>query len=86
MAERKAYYTLEKEGFATLVEKRSEFLAYAKPVTTEAEAMVYARAFSVITSKSSSRFFSVSFFESLSPSMTSPQGRIHAAATFLYGF
>ena len=41
MAERKAYYTLEKEGFATLVEKRSEFLAYAKPVTTETEAMAF---------------------------------------------
>ena len=37
MAEKKAYFTLEKEGFATLVEKRSEFLAYAKPLTTEAE-------------------------------------------------
>lgn len=41
MAEKKAYFTLEKEGFATLVEKRSEFLAYAKPVTTEAEAMAF---------------------------------------------
>lgn len=41
MAEKKAYFTLEKEGFATLTEKRSEFLAYAKPVTTEAEAMLF---------------------------------------------
>lgn len=41
MAEMKAYFTLEKEGFATLTEKRSEFLAYAKPVTTEAEAMAF---------------------------------------------
>lgn len=41
MAEKKAYFTLEKEGFATLTEKRSEFLAYAKPVTTEAEAMAF---------------------------------------------
>lgn len=41
MAEKKAYFTLEKEGFSTLVEKRSEFLAYAAPVTTEAEAMAF---------------------------------------------
>lgn len=41
MAEMKACFTLEKEGFATLTEKRSEFLAYAKPVTTEAEAMAF---------------------------------------------
>lgn len=41
MAEKKAYFTLEKEGFATLTEKRSEFLAYAKPVQTEAEAMTF---------------------------------------------
>ncbi len=41
MAEMKAYFTLEQEGFATLTEKRSEFLAYAKPVTTEAEAMAF---------------------------------------------
>ncbi|MBQ8289038.1 MAG: YigZ family protein [Clostridia bacterium] len=41
MAEKKAYFTLEKEGFATLTEKRSEFLAYAKPVTTEAQAMAF---------------------------------------------
>lgn len=41
MAEMKAYFTLEKEGFATLTEKRSEFLAYAKPVTTEADAMAF---------------------------------------------
>ncbi len=41
MAEMKAYFTLEKEGFAILTEKRSEFLAYAKPITTEAEAMAF---------------------------------------------
>ncbi len=41
MEEKRAYFTLDKEGFATLTEKRSEFLAYAKPVTTEAEAMAF---------------------------------------------
>ena len=38
-------------------------------------------AFSFITSKRSSLFFSVSFFESLSPSISSPKGSITAAAT-----
>ena len=41
MADMKAYFTLEKEGYATLTEKRSEFLAYARPVTTESEAMAF---------------------------------------------
>ena len=45
------------------------------------KAIAYAIAFSFITSKSASRFFSVSFFESLSPGISHPTGRITAAAT-----
>lgn len=35
------YTTLEKEGTATLVERRSEFIGYAKPVNTEDEAAAF---------------------------------------------
>ena len=35
------YTTLAKEGTATLVEKRSEFIGYAKPVNTEDEAAAF---------------------------------------------
>lgn len=35
------YTTLLKEGSATLVEKRSEFIGYAKPVNTEEEATAF---------------------------------------------
>jgi hypothetical protein len=40
----------------------------------------HASAFAVISSNSFSRFFSLSFFESFSPSMTIPAGRMTAAA------
>ena len=35
------YTTLAKEGTATLVERRSEFIGYAKPVNTEEEAAAF---------------------------------------------
>ena len=35
------YTTLAKEGTATLVEKRSEFIGYAKPVSSEEEAVAF---------------------------------------------
>ncbi len=41
MAAKKAYFTLEKEGTGTLTEKKSEFIAHAAPVSTEAEAMAF---------------------------------------------
>lgn len=37
----KTYITLEKEGIAEIIEKKSVFIGYAKPVKTEEEALSY---------------------------------------------
>ena len=44
------------------------------------QATLYATALSQMRSKSASRFLSLSFFESSSPSIAQPSGRITAAA------
>ena len=41
MGEVTKHITLEKEGSATIVEKKSEFIGYAKPIKSEEEAVEY---------------------------------------------
>ncbi len=43
MGDVKKHVTLEKEGSATIIEKKSEFIGYAKPVKSEEEAIEYIR-------------------------------------------
>ena len=43
MGEVTKHITLEKEGSATIVEKKSEFIGYAKPIKSEEEAVEYIR-------------------------------------------